>query len=155
VEVLVSTESKSKAVRWHSVFGQPPLLEWEDEAAYDELYGRVCAAVGPVDVIDEMLIVDIVYLQSNILRCRSWKSTRIQERGLAALEAFLREKLDYEHYRERFSDDLTEILQGSLPERQEDYARMLARAFAQNQSAAVDEVNKITLTALVRTWTTC
>jgi hypothetical protein len=126
-----------------SLFGPPPLLEGEDAAAYDELYGRICAAVKPVDVIYEMLVVDIAYSDSDISHWRRWKSIRIRECGLQALELFLREKLDYEHYRERFSDDLTEILQRSLPKRQEDYARMLARACAQNESAAVDEVNKI------------
>jgi hypothetical protein len=43
-----------------SLFGPPLLLEGEDAAAYDELLARVCAAVKPVDVIDEMLIADIV-----------------------------------------------------------------------------------------------
>jgi hypothetical protein len=34
VEVHVSTESKLKAVKEHSLFGPPPLLEGEDVAAY-------------------------------------------------------------------------------------------------------------------------
>jgi len=47
----MSTESKSKAVRSHSIFGPPLLLEGEDVAAYDELFGPVCAAIKPADVI--------------------------------------------------------------------------------------------------------
>ena len=136
--------STLKAVSEHSLFGPPPLLEGEDAAAYDEFYGRVCAAVKPTDVIDEMLIVDIVVLELDILRLRRWKSNRIQERGLEALEDFLRKKLDYKHYRKQFADDLTEILQRNLPENQaEDVAGMLARACARNESDAVDEVNKV------------
>src|SRR6516225_4264089 len=111
----MSKVSISKAVSEHSLFAPPPLLEGEDAAAYDELYGRVCAAVKPVDVIDEMLIVDFVVLELDILRWRRWKSNRIRERGLEALNDFLREELDYKHYRKRFTDDLTDILRSNLP----------------------------------------
>ena len=134
--------STLKAVSEHSLFGPPPLLEGEDAAAYDEFYGRVCAAIKPVDVIDEMLIVDIVALELEILRWRRWKSSRIQEGGLEALEDFLRNELDYKHYRERFADDLTEVLQGrvGLPD---DQARSLANSCAWNESDAVDKVNEV------------
>jgi hypothetical protein len=140
VEVQMSAESKLKAVRWHSVFGPPPLLDGEDEAAYDELFGRVCAAVKPADVIDEMFIVDIVSLELDVLRWRRTKSSLMRQRGLEALQDFLREELDYKHYRERFADDLTEILQGNLPDEQ---AQTLARACAWNESDADDKVNGI------------
>ena len=53
-------KSTSKAVSRHSLFGPPPVLDGEDPAAYDELFGRVSAAVKPIDVIDEMLIDDVV-----------------------------------------------------------------------------------------------
>jgi hypothetical protein len=139
----MSKVSKLTAVSAHGLFG-PPLLEGEDAAAYDELYGRACAAVKPGDVIDEMLIVDYAVLELEILRLRRWKSNRIRECGLQALQDFLRKELGYKHYRKRFADDLTEILKENLPKHQaEDYAPMLARACAQNQSPAVDEVNKI------------
>jgi hypothetical protein len=45
--------------RW-AVFGPPQLLQGEDAAAYAQLLARVCAAVKPVDMIDEMFIVDVV-----------------------------------------------------------------------------------------------
>ncbi len=87
---------------------------------------------------------DIVALEFDVLRGRRWKLSRIEERAFEALQDFLRQKLDYKHYSQRFADDLTEILQSAVPKnRAEDYAPMLARACAQNQSAAVDEVNKI------------
>jgi hypothetical protein len=97
VEVHMSNGSTLTAVSWHSLFGPPPLLEGEDAAAYDEFYGRVCAAVKPVDVIDEMFIVDIVSLELEVLRWRRAKSSLMRERGLEALQDFLREELDYKH----------------------------------------------------------
>jgi|SRR5215831_13514738 len=68
---FMSRKSKSKTetaavagqVQRLAVFGPPLLLEGEDAAAYDELLARVCAAVKPVDVIDEMLIADILALE--------------------------------------------------------------------------------------------
>ena len=51
-----------------AVFGPPLLLEGEDAAAYDKLLARVCAAIKPVDVIDEMLIADILALEWEVLR---------------------------------------------------------------------------------------
>ena len=124
----------------HNLFAPPPLLEGEDAAAYDELYGRVCAAVKPVDVIDEMLIADIVALELEVLRWRRWKSSRMRERGLDALQDFLREELEYKHYRKRFAENLTEILSGSLPD---DQARSLASSCAWNESGADDKVDAV------------
>ena len=62
-----------------AVFGPPLLLEGEDAAAYDELLGRICAAVKPVDIIDEMFIADIVALEWEVLRWRRLKRTLIRE----------------------------------------------------------------------------
>ena len=53
-----------------AVFGPPLLLEGEDAAAYDELLARVCAAVKPADIIDEMFIADIVALEWEVFRWR-------------------------------------------------------------------------------------
>jgi hypothetical protein len=98
----MSTESKSKAVRSHSIFGPPLLLEGEDVAAYDELFGRVCAAIKPADVIDEMLIADLVSLEWDVLRWRRWKTNLIRSLELKVLERFLTAQLDYDHYRKYF-----------------------------------------------------
>jgi hypothetical protein len=136
----MSNGSTLTAVSWHSLFGPPPLLEGEDAAAYDELFGRVCAAVKPADVIEEMFIVDIVFLELEILRLRRSKSSRMRECGLEALRDFLRNELDCKHYRKRFADELSEILQRNLPE---DQARTLACACARNESAAVDKVIEV------------
>ena len=53
-----------------ALFGPPLLLEGEDASAYDQLLGRICAAVKPVDIIDEMFIADIVSLEWEALRGR-------------------------------------------------------------------------------------
>jgi hypothetical protein len=140
----VSTESKLKAVRSHSVFGPPPLLEGEDAAAYDEFYGRVCAALKPADVIEEMLVADLVGLEWELLRWRRFKSSLIQARGLKALERFLEKQLDYHFYREHFEDDLAEILQDNLKgDQAQDVARTLAHDCAWNKPDAVDKVDAI------------
>jgi hypothetical protein len=144
VEVHVSTESKLKAVSEHSLFGPPLVIEGEDAAAYDELFGRVCAAVRPVDVIDEMLAVDVVSLEWDVLRGRRWKTSLIRSLEVNALERFLTAHLDYDDYRKYFQDDLTEILQANLTQDQtEDDARRLAHQCAMNERDAVDKVNQI------------
>jgi hypothetical protein len=96
--LLSRTRSKSKSMTSApasrlTLFGEPLLLEGEDAAAYDQLLARICAAVKPVDVIDEMLIVDMVSLEWEVLRWRRLKSSLIRTCGLEALEGFLAEHL--------------------------------------------------------------
>jgi len=143
-------KSTSKALSRHSLFGPPPILEGEeDAAAYDELFGRVCAAVKPADVIDEMFMADVVALEWEVLRWRRLKLSLIRARGLKALEGFLLEELEYDLYRKHFAEELTTILQDNLAEDQaEDSAQTLAHACAQNEPAAVDKVNNVLLTGI-------
>jgi hypothetical protein len=76
------------------LFGSAPLLlQGEGAGAYDELLGRVCAAVKPVDIIEEMFIADVVSLEWEVLRWRRLKSSLLQIRGFKALENFLSEHL--------------------------------------------------------------
>jgi hypothetical protein len=126
-----------------SLFGPPLLLEGEDAAAYDELLGRICAAVRPADVIDEMFIADIGCLEWEVLRWRRLKRTLMQEIGLKALENFLAGKLDYDLYSERVADRLTKILQHNLPEEHADSAQTLARDYARNEQHAVNTINEV------------
>ena len=100
------------------LFGAPQLLEDEDAVAYDELLARFRAAAKPVDIIDEMFIVDVVALEWEVLRWRRLKVGLIQGRAFKALKTYLRDHLDYELYRNSFVDDLTEVLQDNLPEAQ-------------------------------------
>ena len=126
-----------------ALFGPPLLLEGENASAYDQLLGRVCAAVKPVDIIDEMFIADIVSLEWEALRGRRLKRSLIRARGLEALEYFLAKKLEYHLYSQRFADDLAEILQDNLPEDQADSAQPLADECARNETDAVDKVNEV------------
>ena len=83
-----------------ALFGPPPLIEGEDAAAYDQLLARICAAVKPVDIIDEIFIADVVSLEWEVLRLRRLKWSLIRARALEALEDFLGENLDYDLYSE-------------------------------------------------------
>ena len=150
---FVSRKSKSRTeiaaptvpgrVQRLALFGPPPLLEGEDAAAYDQLLARICAAVKPVDIIYEIFIADVVFSEWEVLRLRRLKWSLIRARGLAALEGFLRNKLDYELYSEDFEDDLAEILRDNLPEDQAEDAQTLARECAQNGGDAINKVKKV------------
>lgn len=139
----MSKQTKSKGLSGDSLFGPPPVLEGEDAAAYDELLGRVYAAIKPFDVIDEMLIADVVSSECEFLRWNRVKLGLIQVCAAKALESFLEKNLDYNVYRNIFAEDLTDILQDKLPEDQANYAQTLARDCARNETEAVNKVNKI------------
>jgi hypothetical protein len=128
-----------------TLFGSPVLLAGEDDASYHELLSRVRAAINPVDIIDEMFIADLIYLEWEVLRWRRLKSSLMQTQGLEALERFLSKHLDYyDHYQTHFEQDLAEILQDNLTEGQtEDDARRLAHQCAMNERDAEDKVNQI------------
>ena len=126
-----------------ALFGPPLLLEGEDAAAYDELLARICAAVKPVDVIDEMFVADVVPLEWEVLRWRRLKWSLIRARVNKVLEDLLRENLEYDLYAEHFADRLAEILRDNLPEGQVEDAQTLARACARNEPDADDKVNKL------------
>ena len=126
-----------------ALFGTPLLIEGEDAATYDELLAHMLAAVKPVDVIDEMLIVDVASLEWEVLRWRRLKTCLIRARGLAALETLLSENLDYDAFSDVFADRLTEILQENFPDNQAEDAQTLAHECARNEPDAVRKVNEI------------
>ena len=126
-----------------ALFGPPPLIEGEDAAAYDQLLARICAAVKPVDIIDEIFIADVVPSEWEVLRLRRLKWSLIRAPALEALADFLGENLDYDLYSEDFADDLAKILQDNLPEDQAEDAQTLAYKCARNEADAVDKVNEI------------
>jgi hypothetical protein len=137
-------KTRSRSVNSNVLFGPPPILAGEEEAAYDELIGRVYAAIKPIDVIDEMLIADVVASEWEYLRWSRLKLSLIQACAAKGLKGFLNSQLDYELYHERFVEDLTEILQDNLPEDEaEDRPQRLARDCAMNETGAVDSVTEI------------
>jgi hypothetical protein len=128
------------------LFGsQQLLLQGEDVAAYDDLLGRVWAAIKPVDIIDEMFIADVVSLEWEVLRWRRLKSSLMRTRGLEALEQFLNKHLDYyDHYQKHFEQDLAEILRDNLDEAQTEVdTQALAHKCARDEPDADDKVNQI------------
>jgi hypothetical protein len=133
----MSEVSTLTAVKERSPFGPPPLLEGEDAAAYDELFGRVCAAVKPVDIIDEIYIADVVTLQWDILRWRRLKLSLIKASLRGPLQNFLTGALDYREYRQGFEQNLAEILQSRLSQEQ---AQELAHRCARSEQDAIKEV---------------
>jgi hypothetical protein len=138
----VKRKARSRLVNSNVLFGPPPILIGEDETAYDELIGRVYAALKPVDIIDEMLIEDAVHSQWELLRWSRVKLSLLQTSAANGLERFLNNNLDYDLYRERFVQDLTKILRDNLPEA-EDRLQKLARDCAMNETKAVDRVIEI------------
>jgi hypothetical protein len=126
-----------------TVFGPPLLLEGEDAAAYDELLGRICAAVKPVDIIDEMFVVDIVSLEWEVLRWRRYKWSLIRARGFSQLEDFLARKLDPPLYFEDYMERLAGILQDNLPKEEADSAQTLVDKLFEGDAGAREKVIKV------------
>jgi hypothetical protein len=110
-----------------ALFGPPLLIEGEDAAAYDQLLARICAAVKPVDIIDEMFIADVVSLQWDVLRYRRLKWSLLRQRVREALRGFLDKHLEYDLYSDYVEEDLAEFLESNLPEDQAASAQTLAR----------------------------
>jgi hypothetical protein len=125
------------------MFAPPQFLEGEDAAAFDELRARVCAAVKPVDIIEEMFIADVVSLQWEVLRWRRLTWSLIRARQLEALQGFLAGQLDDDLYSEHLVDHLAEFLQDKLPKDQAHSAQGLAEKYARNEASAVGRVNEI------------
>jgi hypothetical protein len=128
------------------LFGQPPILEGEDAAAYDELVARFCAAIKPDDIIDEMYVADVVLSEWEVLRWHRLKRTLMQATALKALERFLIEQLEsnYALYAEHFESHLAQIFQNNnLPKDQADSAEMLAAECAPNTAEADEKLDKL------------
>jgi hypothetical protein len=131
--------------RRFQVFGQPQILEGEDAAACDELLARICDAIKPADIIEEMFIADVVSLEWEVLRWRRLKWTLVQATGLKALERFLIKQLEgnYALHEEHFERYLAEILRNNPPEDQADSADMLAAECAPNTAEAGAKLDKL------------
>jgi hypothetical protein len=127
-----------------ALFGPPLLLQGEDAAVYDELLGRICAAVKPADVIDEMFIADVVYLEWEVLRWRRLKWRLLQ--SFERLRELVAERLDYDHYalyQEYFAEDLAQTLKDNLPGEEQEGLQTLARKSAQNDPDADEKVHTL------------
>jgi hypothetical protein len=124
-----------------AILGPPPLLEGEDAALYDELVARMCTAVKPVDIINEMFMADVISFEWDIMRWRRLKFSLLEASAHRALRDFLNKELSYDDYEEAFTETLEDILQGNLQEKlAEDQAKQLARQCACWEPDAVEKV---------------
>jgi hypothetical protein len=135
------TSAPMRAHRF-AFFGPPPLLDGEDPALYDELVGRMCAAVKPVDMIDELFVADVVFLEWDIMRWRRLKVGLLQASLRDALQEFLKQRLglDYEAYAEDFAEILAEFLAESPQKDIAEQANELAHQYARSQPDAIKKV---------------
>jgi hypothetical protein len=124
-----------------ALLGPPPLLEGEDAALYDELVARMCAAVKPVDIIDEMFMADVISLEWEIMRWRRLKFSLLEASVHRELRDFLNEQLNYDDYEDAYAETLEKILQEDLQKNlAEDQAKELAQQCACWQRDAVEKV---------------
>jgi hypothetical protein len=126
-----------------ALFGPPLLLEGEEHAAYDELSARVRTTVKPADILDEIFVADIVFLQGEVLRWRRLKWALMETAGLEALECFLIGPLESNYDEEHFKSYLAEIFQNNLPEDQAESAEELAAECAANNAAADKKLSEV------------
>lgn len=101
--------SSSKTFSRLDLFGPPPLLEGEDEAAYDETIARMSSAVRPADFLEEIWVRDLVDLTWNIMRLR-----RIQS-------AFLADKMwdDFNEEASSLAEADPELMEGTKEQKEE------------------------------------
>jgi len=126
-----------------ALFGPPRILEGEDAGAYDELLGRLCAAVKPVDIIEEMFVVDLLDLQWEVMRLRRVKSSLLKASGEKALQAFLPEVLDFELCKKSYEARLTEVLRPLSKGQPDGFVENLAHDYIENDPASVQKVDKV------------
>ena len=99
------TSAPARVARF-TLLGPPPLLEGEDATLYDELVARMCAAVKPVDIIDEMFMADVVSLEWEIMRRRRLKFNLLEASVHEELRGFLNQQFKIDDYEEAFAETL-------------------------------------------------
>ena len=123
-----------------AIFGPPLLLEGEDAALYDDLVGRMYAAVKPVDIIDELYVVNVVSLEWEITRWLRLKFDLLQASMHDELQGFLNERLDFEAYADASAKALAKALAEILAENGAEEAKDLAHRYVLSQPDAVKKV---------------
>jgi hypothetical protein len=142
-----------------ALFGPPILLEGDDAAAYDQLFARICSAVKPVDIIEEIFVADLVSLEWEVLRWRRLKSSLIQARGRRVLQNFLESIRKDWIQDEPFPASRLDMI------REDQATKELVQAYARREPHAVTLVHRLLADAgasrtaswprpLPRNWTT-
>jgi hypothetical protein len=75
--------SKSKQL---DLFGPPPILYGEDEAAYQEMVAGFSDALGPKDMIEKFWVHDLVNAAWNLIRFRRIKDTFLADKAGREIE---------------------------------------------------------------------
>ncbi len=144
----LKTGSKSKSLASPSpprlsLFGEPQLLEGEDAAAYHSLLARLYATVKPVDVIDEIFIVDMVVMEWEVLRWRRLKLGFIRTITLEALKSFLVNNIDYDLYRDSVQDKFATVLQELGAGEEIEQAKKLLDRYARGEASELTEISDV------------
>jgi hypothetical protein len=140
-----TTESKTEIaapsvpgrVQRLALFGPPILLAGEDAAAYDQLFARICSAVRPVDIIEEMFVADLVSLEWEVLRWRRLKWSLIQTRGREVLQNFLEPLRKNWIQDEPFPPSRLDMI------REDQATKQLVQAYARREPDAVTLVHRL------------
>ena len=82
--------------RVRALLGPSWLIEGEDPKLYEELLGRVGAAVEPTDIIDWLLLKDVVAITWEIQRSRRQRETIVRMGRLKAMEQVLEQTIPRE-----------------------------------------------------------
>jgi hypothetical protein len=72
-----------------ALFGEPPLIEGEDPAAYDEIVLHVSTTVKPADILEDIWVRDVVDLTWEIWRHRHLKASLLNARAREGLQDLL------------------------------------------------------------------
>ena len=91
---------KSQSLTRGSIFGPAPILEGEDQAAYDELLAQVSSVVKPSDIIEEIWVRDVVDLTWEIFRGRRLKNCLLAAAVPYALREILSPLVDAQAHSE-------------------------------------------------------
>jgi hypothetical protein len=81
---------KSKKLTEGALFGPPPLLEGENEKAYDQFLLRISATVQPTDILEEIWVRNYLDLFWEASRLRRLKTSLMTSSAYKALEQLLR-----------------------------------------------------------------
>src|SRR5262245_12405635 len=130
-----------------AVLGRYPFLfEETAEGSFDDLTERICAAVRPLNVIEEMFVADVVALQWEIAELRRVKAALIAVTVYEALKKALDPLVSYDLLADEFKQRLTEGLQENASEDEnEEFVQNLVRKYIDNEEDAETRINEILL----------
>ncbi len=122
----------------------PFLFEAEDDRSYSELLESVCAAVKPVNVIEEMFVADVVLLQWEILELRRLKSALIAVTVYEALKSALYSLVEYDLIEEEFEQRVAEELKANVSDdKDEGFVQELMRKYHDDEPGAKNLIDQI------------